>query len=77
MFTVEILVGVIVALVAGAVGMFVKQTNDVARLKERMFQLEKTVSKNDEHVSEMLSEMTKSIQRIERALVKAGFIPVE
>lgn len=65
------------SILLGVVVMWVKSANDVARLKERMLQLERTVTKNDEHVSEMLSEMTRSIQRIERALVKAGFISVE
>lgn len=60
------------SLFLGFVGVWIKSTNDVARLKERISQLEK----NEERVEDILVKLTESIQRIERALVKAGYIDV-
>lgn len=51
----------------------VKSSNDVARLKERINQIEK----KEERVEEALIKLSDSIQKIERALVKAGYINVE
>lgn len=54
------------------VATWIKSTNDVARLKERIAALEK----NEEKVEDVLLKLSESIQRIERALVKAGYIDV-
>lgn len=62
----------LVSLAAGGVGVWIKSSNDVARLKERITAIEK----NEARVEDILTKLAESIQRIERALVKAGYIDV-
>ena len=67
----EVIIG-LGSLFLGFVGVWIKSSNDVARLKERIVQIEK----NERRIEEVLVKLTESIHRIERALVKAGYIDV-
>lgn len=61
------------ALAAGVIYQYIKSSNDMARLKERLYQLEKREVANDSK----LAELYQAITRIEKALVKAGLINIE
>jgi seryl-tRNA synthetase len=61
------------ALASAVVGAYIKHSNDVAQLKQRMRNLEERESKIDGK----LELLTASITRIEKALVKAGLIDIE
>jgi prefoldin subunit 5 len=67
-------VGIALISLAGAIILaWIKQNNDVTRLKEQIRSIEKTEDK----VQDMLMRLNESMQRLERALVKAGFIDVD
>lgn len=57
----------------GVVATYAKNSADMARLKERVYQLEKT----EENNAQRLQRIEHSIRRIELALVKAGLISQE
>tara|TARA_R110001606_G_scaffold63561_1_gene147171 strand:+ start:4517 stop:4732 length:216 start_codon:yes stop_codon:yes gene_type:complete len=52
---------------------WIKQNNDVTRLKEKIRSIEKT----EEKVETMLLRLSESMSRLERALVKAGLIDID
>lgn len=54
----------------GLVATYAQNRADMARLKERVYQLEKT----EENNAQRLMRIERSIHRIEMALVKAGLI---
>ena len=60
-------------LAAGIVGSYIKHSNDVAQLKQRMRNMED----RERHIDSKLDTLTASIIRIEKALVKAGLIDIE
>ena len=60
-------------LAAGVVGSYIKHSNDVAQLKQRMRNLED----REKHIDRKLDALAMSITRIEKALVKAGLIDIE
>ena len=55
----------------GVVASYAQNRADMARLKERVYQLEKTEESN----AKRLERIETSITRVEMALVKAGLIP--
>lgn len=54
----------------GVIASYAQTRADMARLKERVYQLEKT----EENNAQRLMRIEQSIHRIEMALVKAGLI---
>jgi len=62
-----------VSFVLGTILAFIKQSNDVARLREKIKQIERT----EQRVEDVLVRLTESMNRVERALVKAGLIDVD
>jgi hypothetical protein len=60
-------------LAAGVVGSYIKHSNDVAQLKQRMRNMED----REKQIDSKLEVLTASIIRIEKALVKAGLIDIE
>ena len=62
-----------VSLALAIVLAWIKQNNDVTRLKEQIRSIEKTEDK----VQDMLMRLTESMNRLERALVKAGLIDID
>lgn len=63
----------LVSLALAIVLAWIKQNNDVTRLKEQIRSIEKTEDK----VQDMLMRLTESMNRLERALVKAGLIDID
>lgn len=60
-------------LTAGVIGSYIKHSNDVAQLKQRMRNMED----REKQIDSKLEVLTASIIRIEKALVKAGLIDIE
>ena len=60
-------------LAAGIIGSYIKHSNDVAQLKQRMRNMED----REKQIDSKLEVLTRSIIRIEKALVKAGLIDIE
>lgn len=62
-----------VSLILGVVLVFVKQSNDIARMREKIKQIEAA----EQRVESVLRSLSESMNRLERALVKAGLIDVD
>ena len=63
----------LISLALAIVLAWIKQNNDVTRLKEKIRSIEKTEDK----VQDMLMRLSESMNRLERALVKAGLIDID
>lgn len=61
-----------VTLAAGVAATYAKEQSDVARLKAEV----RALQKNEVELTLLLRELNLSITRVEKALVKAGLIPV-
>lgn len=61
------------SLALATVAAYIKQTNDVSRLKEKIRQIERT----EQRVEDIMLRLTESMNRVERALVKAGLIDID
>ena len=60
-------------LAAAVIGAYIKHSNDVSVLKSRM----RTLEEREKHIDRKLDALTAPINRIEKALVKAGLIDIE
>lgn len=63
----------LIGLAGSVVAAWIKQNADVAKLKEKIRSMEKTEAR----VEDALQKLTESMNRVERALVKAGLIDVD
>ncbi len=66
-------IAALLTLGGGLVGAYTKLQADMARIKERIYRIEK----REDEVSRMLTRVGEAIIRVEKALVKAGLIDID
>jgi len=60
-------------LFAAVAGTYAKAQSDIARLKSEV----KALQRKEAEVAQLLTDLTQTLHRVEKALVKAGLIEIE